>query len=114
MIYIKVKHDFQGIHNWQEAPESEKFLRYPHMHKFIICVKIPVNHPDRYLEFVKIHKSVCRSTIDLYGNDFIKYVGKKSCEMMAQEISQKMKEYLNIKKIAVEVSEDGYYAGGVE
>jgi len=106
---IWIKTYFQGLHHWPECPhEDVKFLRDKHEHCFHVRVAIQVSHDDRDLEFIQVREFI-NSLIDLmYGEDKIKDLGHKSCEMIGSELWVCIASHKPQWKIAsIEVSEDG-------
>lgn len=98
--FIKVRTRSEGIHFWPEAPEDVFFLKTPHRHEFHWTVTLEVYHDDRDLEFILvkrwIEKEIPRG-----------YLGTKSCEQLAKDLRTKIKEKYGMRKVMIEVSEDG-------
>lgn len=84
---IEVKVEFEGIHNWPEAPDEVKFLRHPHRHMFGVVLRIPVTHDDRELEFVMVKREL-EQMLELQhgtsGNTHL--LGRLSCEQIAEQV----------------------------
>jgi len=107
--YIWITFKKEGIHKYPEAgtnPElkSVNFLQYPHRHIFHFKVYVEIFHDNRDREFI-MEKRWMES---LY-NENILNLNFQSCEMMARDLSEKLKErYKNEnRKIIIEISEDG-------
>lgn len=100
-IYITTRQP--GFHSWPEAPESVAFLRAIHRHLFHFKLGVVVTQPDRQVEFFLAQAEFQNALQDTYEWAGLGYVfGNQSCEMIAQELIQKLPfaAYL-------EVSEDG-------
>jgi len=121
--YIKVKTQFEGIHQWKDCPYEEvKFLRDPHRHIFYVEVVTEVTHSDRAIEFFMMKKD-----IDAVIKKVIKPpdLGSKSCEMMCEDLYKGLREFPgpdlgpNVGEVAyhiksIEISEDNENSGIVE
>lgn len=107
MNFVIVQTQFEGFHNYPEAPEEVSFLRFPHRHMFHVTAEIEVVHTDRDLEIIMVKRA-----IDFYfaETDF----GRTSCE----EIALLLQEHLKLKYplsggfnrdrvVNIEVLEDG-------
>ena len=111
-IWIKVRTNFIGIHNWPAAPEKVAFLRNLHRHIFYVTLIIPVTSDDREVEFFILQEELAKYINAKYPNvedenqetSIIKYLGHRSCEMIAEEISSFFVSKFNA--VEVEVSED--------
>jgi hypothetical protein len=104
--YIKVSFEFEGIHNYVNAPIEVSFLRLPHRHLFKCSAKIEVFHEDREIEFIlakRYLKSQCE--YDLSG---------KSCEQICKYFIEAIILKYGDRSIVVEVSEDGENSAIVE
>lgn len=99
MLYAKITTQFEGIHFWKDAKGDESFLKYPHRHIFFVTIKIEQYHNDREIEFIAFKRWISKFITD-------KKLNHKSCEMIAEEISKKIKKRYPGRKIIVEVSED--------
>jgi hypothetical protein len=103
---IWIKFQKEGIHQYPAALADPKlkdvsFLGYPHRHMFHFKVQIEVFHDDRDIEFIQF-KRWCES---LYGDGTLK-LDFKSCEMLADELSLKIKNKYPGRSLTIEVSED--------
>lgn len=97
--YIKVKWDFIGFHQYDNAPEEVEFLRQRHRHKFYCSATIQVKHDNRELEFFMIQEELIGRCCDSNMNN-------KSCEMIARDILFYISDKYPERNIEVEVSED--------
>ena len=92
----------EGIHQYPGAPEGVEFLAYPHRHMFHFKVEIDVFHDDREIEFILFKRELeglyTEGTIDL---DY------KSCEMMADELSNYILGKYPGRSFRIIISEDG-------
>ena len=110
MIYVTFQKE--GIHNYPAALTDSKlktndeydvsFLGYPHRHIFHFNVAIQVEHSDRAIEFIQFK----RWLENLYGNGTLE-LNFKSCEMMAEDLYDKVAERYPNRDIQITVSEDG-------
>jgi len=110
MIYVTFQKE--GIHNYPAALTDSKlktndeydvsFLGYPHRHIFHFNVAIQVEHSDRAIEFIQFK----RWLENLYGNGTLE-LNFKSCEMMAEDLYDKIAERYPNRDIQITVSEDG-------
>ena len=101
----------EGIHKYPAALEDPKlrtgdeydvsFLGYPHRHIFHFRVWIEVKHNDRDIEFIQFKRwleNLYQGTLEL---DY------KSCEMIADELYEKISAKYPGRFVEIEVSEDG-------
>ena len=110
MIWVTFKKE--GIHKYPAALDDPKlatgdeydvsFLGYPHRHIFHFKVCIQVFHHDRDIEFIQfkrwLEKLYSEKTLEL---DY------KSCEMMSDDLFDKIQERYPERSVWIEVSEDG-------
>ena len=110
LIWVTFKKE--GIHKYPAALDDPKlatgdeydvsFLGYPHRHIFHFKVAIEVFHDDRDIEFIQfkrwLEKLYAEKTLEL---------NFKSCEMMADDLYNKIKEKHPGRHIEIDVSEDG-------
>lgn len=99
--FVQITDQFEGLHNWPEAPEQVAFLRDPHRHIFKVRIRVSVTHDDRELEFF-ILRSRAR---EFYPKTY--NIGRQSCEQMANKILNGLKSIYKVRTYEVEVSEDG-------
>ncbi len=109
MIWVTFKRE--GIHKYPAALEDPKlktgdeydvsFLGYPHRHIFHFRVWIEVKHNNRDIEFIQFKRwleNLYQSTLEL---DY------KSCEMIADDLSEYIYEKYPHRSFTITVSEDG-------
>ena len=76
---IFVTTNFEGIHQYIDAPEEVNFLRNPHRHLFGVYVEMDVFNDDRELEFIMVKRFVKDQFTKLsYDN--------MSCEQIARRL----------------------------
>jgi len=100
MIWITAQKEM--LHNYPDAPEEVDYLRNVHRHLFKFKVWCEVRHDNRDIEFVMFKHEV---------EEWLEYVKqkllKKSCEMMADYLYEKINSKYPDREIWIEVSEDG-------
>ena len=114
MIWVTFQKE--GIHKYPAALEDPKlatgdeydvsFLGYPHRHIFHFRVCIEVFHDDRDIEFIQFKRWLER----LYSNDKtggVLVLDYKSCEMICDELAEKINEKYPKRRMEITVSEDG-------
>ena len=112
MIWVTFRKE--GIHKYPaalEAPElatgdeyDVSFLGYPHRHIFHFRVWINVTHNDRDIEFIQFK----RWLEGLYnGTEAVLQLDYKSCEMIAEDLYEKINARYPGRAVHIEVSEDG-------
>lgn len=99
--YIIVKTQFEGFHNWPDAPQQVAFLRHPHRHVFYVEAVIPIES-DRQLEFFMVKDQLD----DFIGYEFGTDLGSTSCETMAELIGEFARKTYEVSYVSVKVSED--------
>lgn len=109
---IWVTFEKEGVHCYPAALDDPKlatgdwddvsFLGHPHRHMFHFRVGIQVFHEDRDVEFIQFSRWLQR----LYNMDVLK-LDYKSCEMIADELAEKIGEKYPGRIVMIEVSEDG-------
>ena len=92
---------FEGFHQWIDAPDSCSFLRAQHRHLFHVRVVAEVNHVNRDIEFITF-KNTLEKTVKVYNTTYKDNVLTWSCEQWCLYIMS-----LSQSIIEVEVSEDG-------
>lgn len=105
--FIWVTFQREGIHCYPAALttpslESVKFLGYPHRHMFHFRVELEVFHNDREVEFIMFK----RELENLFSSGTLQ-LNNKSCEMIAHELSDYIKNKYPKRIYIIEVSEDG-------
>lgn len=101
---VWVKFDKVGFHRYPDAPDEVAYLRDLHRHIFKFQVQIEVHHDDREIEFHMLKNWLT----GLYEGGALE-VDYKSCEMLAQELMDKIiaKYDCSNRMVSVDVSEDG-------
>ena len=114
----------EGIHKYPAALDDPKlatgdwddvsFLGYPHRHIFHFRVRIEVRHNDRDIEFIQFKRWIER----LYSEQIVTEVKRraqprvllldyKSCEMIADDLYEKISTKYPGRYVEIEVAEDG-------
>ena len=109
--FIWVKFAKEGIHKYPAAltdpnlatggPDDVSFLGYPHRHMFHFKIQIEVFHDDRDIEFIQFS----RWLQSLY-NDGILQLDFRSCEMISDDLAEKIKDKYPNRDVVIDVSED--------
>jgi len=84
--------------NWDDV----SFLGYAHRHMFHFKVGIEVFHDDRDIEFIQFK----RWLESLYSDGTLE-LNHRSCEMISDELAEKINDRYPGRGINIEVSEDG-------
>lgn len=110
MIFVTFQKE--GIHKYPAALTDPNlktndeydvsFLGYPHRHLFYFKVWISVEHADREIEFFQ-----CKRWLENLYNQGTLQLDYKSCEMMADELHEKIIQKYPNREIWIEISEDG-------
>lgn len=105
--FIWVTFQKEGIHKYPAALEDPNladvsFLGYPHRHIFHFKVWISVEHNDRDIEFIQFKR-----WLESLYNDATLSLDYKSCEMMSDDLYEKIHERYSDREVWIEVSEDG-------
>ena len=110
--WIWVTFQKEGIHKYPAALDDPalatgdeydvSFLGYPHRHMFHFKVHIEVTHNDRDIEFIQFQ----RWLQNLYADGTLQ-LDYKSCEMMSDDLFDKIAEKYPDRDVKIEVSEDG-------
>ena len=117
MIWVTFRKE--GIHKYPAALDAPKldtgdeydvsFLGYPHRHIFHFKVGITVTHNDRDIEFIQfkrwMEKLYAEKTLEL---DY------KSCEMMSDDLYDKITEKYPNREVHIDISEDGENGAHIE
>jgi len=111
MNTIWVTFQAEGVHMYPAAHTDPKlctagemdvsFLGNLHRHMFHFKVWIEVFHDDRDLEFIQF-KRWCQG---LYGNGVLEF-DHKSCEMLADELAEQIREQYPERYLKISVAED--------
>lgn len=121
--HIIVKTSFKGIHNWPEASqfagEEVQFLEHPHRHTFYVQAELRVTDSDREVEFFVFQKEIDSVIEALYRKNYPKpeiayYLGRRSCETIAEEIISKLRENKYKGPLTLEIWEDNEVGARVE
>ena len=109
MIWVTFRKE--GIHKYPAALDDPKlatgdkfdvsFLGHPHRHIFHFKVAIEVFHDDRDIEFIQFK----RLLEELYEGEL--NVDYKSCEMMADDLYEKISARYPGREVHIDISEDG-------
>ena len=109
MIWVTFRKE--GIHKYPAALDDPKlatgdkfdvsFLGHPHRHIFHFKVAIEVFHDDRDIEFIQFK----RWLEELYEGEL--NVDYKSCEMMADDLYEKISARYPGREVHIDISEDG-------
>lgn len=102
----------EGIHKYPAALydpnlatggwDDVSFLGYPHRHIFHFKVAIDVFHDDRDIEFIQFK----RWLENLYADGTLQ-LNYKSCEMISDDLADKIAEKYPGRSVAITISEDG-------
>lgn len=111
MKSIWVKFSGEGIHKYPAALEDPSlatgdeydvsFLGYPHRHIFHFRVWIEVRHANRDIEFIQFK----RWLENQYNNGVLDF-DYKSCEMLADELAERIQEVYPDRWLKISVAED--------
>lgn len=112
MIWVTFRKE--GIHCYPAAATDPNlatgdqydvsFLANPHRHIFHFRVWIGINHNDRDIEFIQFK----RWLEELYsGDQAVLQLDYKSCEMMSDDLYEKITQKYPNREVWIEVSEDG-------
>jgi hypothetical protein len=104
MIWAVIRTQFEGIHQYPDAPDEVAFLRHPHSHMFTVEAKIQQFHSERDVEYI-----ICRRRIDAFcASAFKTSLGAMSCETIARHIMMNLQlNYGTDRRYEVGVFEDG-------
>ncbi len=91
-----------GIHHYPGAPEDVSYLRYPHRHIFKFKVSIDVLHENREIEFHQFLNWL--ESLFTKGTLTLDY---QSCEMISDNLYEKIQNEYPGRKVIIEISEDG-------
>ena len=109
--FIWVKFAKEGIHKYPAAltdpnlatggPDDVSFLGYPHRHMFHFKIQIEVFHDDRDIEFIQFK----RWLESLYSDGTLQ-LNFRSCEMISDDLAEKIKDKYPNRDVVIDVSED--------
>lgn len=107
----------RGTHCYPEAATNPalatgdefdvSYLASPHAHDFWFKVEVGVTHNDRDIEFIQM-----RMRLEKLYSDGVLQCGRKSCEILAEELIAKIIEMYGQRYVKVGVFEDGLHANG--
>lgn len=97
----------EGIHRYPAAENDPKladvnFLGYEHRHMFHFKVEIQVFHEDRDIEFIQFK----RWLQSLYEDGTLQ-LNHKSCEMISDDLAEKVADRYPGRWISIQIAEDG-------
>jgi len=101
---IYVDFTIAGLHQYDNAPDPVRFLKYPHHHDFHFRVTIAVTHEHRELEFIMVRNTL---STEMYKQFNAMYIGDRSCEMLAHVCHDAVQSLYGNRGVRVDVSEDG-------
>ena len=109
--FIWVKFAKEGIHKYPAALTDPNlatgdqydvsFLGYPHRHMFHFKIQIEVFHDDRDIEFIQFK----RWLESLYSDGTLQ-LNFRSCEMISDDLAEKIKDKYPNRDVVIDVSED--------
>lgn len=103
---IVISTQFSATHNFPDCSIPEViYLQHQHRHVFQIKMKFSVSHNNRDIEFIIMKQEVEKHIAKEYAG---KFLGKKSCEMIAEELM----EYFGASFVSV--YEDGENGAEIE
>ena len=116
MIWVTFRKE--GIHKYPAALEDPalatgdeydvSFLGYPHRHIFHFKVGITVTHNDRDIEFIQFKRWLEK----LYQGEL--NVDYKSCEMMSDDLYERISSRYPGREVHIDISEDGENGAHIE
>lgn len=107
--WIEVQIVKEGIHCYPAAQtdgqlDDVKFLGNEHFHYFYITVRIEVSHNDRCIEFIQFRRYLESLFSKREGGLMV--LDNKSCEMIAEELIEKIHLDYPARDMEVKVFED--------
>lgn len=109
--FITVKFQKEGVHCYPEAAsdpslktgdwDDVSFLANPHFHYFHFEISIEVFENNRDIEFIQFSRWLQR----LYAGSTL-HMNNKSCEMLAEELIEKIVQRYPNRRIVAKISED--------
>lgn len=110
--FIWVTFQKEGIHKYPAAAYDPNlatgdwldvsFLAHPHRHIFHFRVEMEIFHNDRDVEFIQLKRR-----LESWYSDGTLSLDYKSCEMMANDLYQRVIAFWPNRDYIIEVSEDG-------
>jgi hypothetical protein len=104
MTTVVVTFTAEGFHRWPGASPHRAYLATRHRHLFHVRVEVEASHSDREVECHDL-RSFCLEAFP--GGD----MGSQSCEMIAEDLAQKVTRRFGERRVMVEVMEDGEVGG---
>jgi len=99
VVFVWATAEFEGVHQWEQAPAEVSYLRYPHRHLFKVKVGVSVSSvKDREIEFITLKHRI---------QSFMSEIKVESCEQIAKQILSYLRKLYPNRQYFVEVSEDG-------
>jgi hypothetical protein len=97
----------EGIHCYpaaltDPALEDVSFLGHPHRHIFHFKVQITVAHNDREIEFIQFKR-----WLESMYNEGTLQLNHMSCEMISDQLYERIASRYPNREVRIEVSEDG-------
>lgn len=99
---VAVRYQVEGWHNWPDAPEPRAYLRASHRHMFHYEVSVAVG-TDEYDRGIEFHDLLDRAKFLTQTGD----LGAQSCEMLANELGEKLVKDYPGRGLIISVYEDG-------
>ena len=113
--WVVVRHRFDALHHWPNAPVHRAYLGQDHRHLFHVEMRIQVFDDDRALEFHDILKKLQREwCVPGTRADGMNDIGAMSCEMVAKSILSAARREYDKRAMKVSVFEDGENGAIVE
>jgi len=115
MIFVVVRTQFEALHHWPDAPDSESYLRQPHRHMFVVQAEIEVKHEDREIEINELSRWLHRTLYTMWPREWGRSddVGTLSCEHIARVVTDLVRSRFKNRWMRVTVLEDGILGAGV-
>lgn len=104
-----IKTQFEGVHNYPDAPDEVSYLRYPHRHIFYVTVELDVFSDDREIEFIMLKHKLNQWLNTQKNSVGVIELGTTSCEQMGERIIRCLAAVVEGQKereLVVAVSED--------
>ena len=116
MIWVTFRKE--GIHKYPAALDDPSlatgdeydvsFLGHPHRHIFHFKVVIAVTHNDRDIKFIQFKRWLEK----LYQGEL--NVDYKSCEMMSDDLYERISSRYPVREVHIDISEDGENGAHIE
>ena len=104
--YIEVTFQREGVHRYPDAAKNPDladvaFLANLHRHIFHFRVRVSVNHNDRDIEFIQFKR-----WLESQYSEKLLQLDYKSCEMIAEDLIERVEAEYSPAYIEIGVSED--------